>query len=103
VFAWLAANLYQSDPDMLTAILDRFELTANGYEMEIVLPSIQCPVLLLQADPTVGGIMTDAEIERALPLLLRPSHARLVGVSHALHHVHPQPVVAELRAFFGTC
>jgi pimeloyl-ACP methyl ester carboxylesterase len=103
VYAWLAANLYQSDPDMLTAILERFDVTATGYEMNAVLPAIRCPVLLLQADPTTGGIMTDVEIEHALPQLAQPSHVRLEGESHALHHVHPEPVVTALKAFFGSC
>ena len=103
VFAWLAANLYQSDPDMLTAILDRFDSTAAGYELGTVLPAIRCPVLLLQADPTAGGLMTTMEIEQAIPMLARPSHVRLPGESHALHHVHPEPVVAALKVFFGSC
>jgi pimeloyl-ACP methyl ester carboxylesterase len=100
VYAWLATNLYQSDPDMLTAILERFESTAAGYEMEAVLPAIRCPVLLLQADPTAGGLMTDAEVEQALPLLARPSHIRLEGVSHVLHNQRKEPVLTALKAFF---
>lgn len=103
VYAWLAANLYQSDPDMLTAILERFEDTAAGYEMNTVLPAIRCPVLLLQADPIVGGLMTDVEVAQALPQLTKSSHVRLEGESHALHHVHPQPVVTALQAFFRSC
>jgi pimeloyl-ACP methyl ester carboxylesterase len=102
VFAWLAANLYQSDPDMLTALLERFEVTTTGYEMDAVLPAIRCPVLLLQADPAAGGLMADMEIEQAIPMLARPGHVRLHGESHALHHVHPEPVVAALRGFFGS-
>ena len=88
---------------MLTAILDRFEATAVGYEMGGVLPAIKCPVLLLQADPAAGGLMTDAEVEQALPQLARPSHVRLEGESHALQHVHPEPVVTALKAFFQSC
>jgi pimeloyl-ACP methyl ester carboxylesterase len=101
VYAWLASNLYQSDPDLLTAILDRFDATAAGYEMSTVLPAIPCSVLLLQADPAAGGLMTDAEVAAALPHLARPSHVRLPGVSHALHHVHPEPVITALNTFFS--
>jgi len=100
VFAWLATNLYQSDPDMLTAILERFDATADGYEKETVLPAIQCPVLLLQADPLTGGLMTDVEVAQGLPLLARPTHVLLVGVSHVLHNERPELVVAALKAFF---
>ncbi len=103
VFTWLATNLAQSDPDTLTALLARFEATAAGYEMRLVLPAITCPVLLLQADPAAGGLMTDAEVEQALPLLAKPSHRRLEGVSHVLHNERKAPVVAALRAFFQSC
>ena len=68
-----------------------------------ILPQIQCPVLLLQADPAAGGLMTNAEVEQALHLLARPSHVQLEGVSHALHHIHPAPVAAAIKAFLQSC
>lgn len=100
VFGWLATNLYQHDPDVLTALLDRFESTALGYEMNAVLPIITCPVLLLQADPAAGGLMTDEEVKGALQLLARPSHIRLEGVSHVLHNERKEPIVQALQTFF---
>jgi pimeloyl-ACP methyl ester carboxylesterase len=103
VYTWLAANLQQNDPDMLTALLDRREATAAGYEMNSVLPSIQCPALLLQADPTAGGLMTDREVELALPLLDRSQHIRLQGISHILHMERKEPIVQALKAFFHSC
>ncbi len=100
VYAWLAANLLHNDPDMLTALFERFEATTAGYEMTRVLPSIQSPVLLMQADPTAGGLMTDREVEQALPLLQRGQHVRLAGVSHVLHNERKEPVVQALAEFF---
>ena len=103
VYAWLATNLQQNDPDMLTALLDRYETTVAGYEMQSVLPGIRCPVLLLQADPTAGGLMTDREVELALPLLARSQHVRLPGISHILHNERQEPIVEALQAFFQSC
>jgi len=103
VYTHLATDLLQNDPDMLAALLDRFERTAAGYEMKSVLPSIRCPVLLLQADPTAGGLMTDREVELALPLLDRPQHIRLQGISHILHLERKEPIVQALEAFFQAC
>ena len=103
MYPWLATCLQQNDPDMLTALLDRFETTTAEYEMNSVLPSIQCPVLLLQADPTAGGMMTDREVELALPLLDRPRHIRLQGISHILHIERKEPIVQALKAFFQSC
>ena len=62
----LAENLYHQDPDILSAILDRFNDTVAGYEMELIFPKIKCPTLLLQADPTTGGLMTNEEVQQAL-------------------------------------
>ena len=97
---WLAPNLYHQDPDMLTAILERFDETAAGYELASVLPAIPCPVLLLQADPLTGGLMTDQEVAEALPHLARPQHVKLAGLSHVLHNERKEPVVAALEHFF---
>lgn len=94
-----AINVYQTDPGMLTVLLDDFDNTAAGYDMESLLPSIHCPVLLLQADPTSGGVMTDANVERALALLARPSYVRLEGVSHVLHNEQKEPVLQAITAF----
>ena len=103
VYAWLAANLQQNDPDMITALFDRFEITAAGYEMAAVLPGICCPVLLLQADPATGGLMTDREVELALRLLNQARHVRLTGMSHVLHNERKEPVVQVLQDFFSSC
>jgi pimeloyl-ACP methyl ester carboxylesterase len=98
-FPWLVQCLRQSDPDMLTALIDQFEATATGYEMEQYMPAIKCPVLLLQADPNGGGLMTDDEVRQALALLQKPAHTRLEGVSHILHNQHKGPAVTAIRAF----
>ena len=100
---YAGANLYQSDPDILTALIERFDQTAAGYEAGAVLPQVRCPVLLLQADPAGGGLMTNAEVEQALHLLAWPRHVQLEGIPHALHHIHPVPVAAAIKAFLQSC
>ena len=101
VYEWIATNLYYNDPDMLSAIVDDYERTMAGYEMDTLLPGIQCPVLLLRADPACGGIMTDADVERALTLLPKPTHIRFTGVGHYL--IDPkEPVLAAIRDFFAS-
>jgi pimeloyl-ACP methyl ester carboxylesterase len=80
VYKWIATNLYYTDPDMLVAVHQE-HFTAD-YEMEKVLPAIRCPVLLLQADPDVGCVMTDDEVARALPLLAHPKYVRVEHTSH---------------------
>lgn len=99
VFQWIATNLSQHDPNMLTMLLDEFSSVATGYEMEALFPAIHCPVMLLQADPSSGGLMTDAEVECAMTLLPQPSHVRLQGISHVLHNEQKDPVLAAILNF----
>ena len=101
VFRWLAENLYRHDPDMLTMLLDDFERVAAGYHMQTVLPAIRCPVLLLQADPAAGGIMGDAEVRQALPLLAQGTHVQLTGLSHVFHNERKEPVVQTIEEFLA--
>jgi pimeloyl-ACP methyl ester carboxylesterase len=98
-FPWMADNLFQHDPRMLTALLEDFAMVVAGYEMETLLPQIGCPVLLLQADPGCGGVMTDTEVQRASALLAQPSHIRLTGISHALYHEQKDPVLDAIVRF----
>ena len=99
---WLAQSLYQNDPDMLTFLIDETDRTAVGYDMVVVLPSIRCPVLLLQADPKAGGFLTDAEVEQGLPLLSQPTHVLLEGISHRLHNEQKDPVLRAIMDFLAS-
>jgi pimeloyl-ACP methyl ester carboxylesterase len=103
VFEWLARRLYQNDPDMLSALIDRFDITATGYEMERMLPAIECPVLLMQADPSVGGLMTDGDVEQGLARLKQPQHVKFERVSHEFHMERKEPVFEALKTFFESC
>ncbi len=101
-FPWMAENLSKQDPGVLGALLDDFDATAEGYEMDTLLPKIECPVLLIQADLAYGGLMTDAEVERAFSLLRHPNHVKLKGIGHGLHGESKQPVVDAMKDFLGS-
>lgn len=100
-FPWMALNLLQHDPAMLSMLLDEFAAVTAGYEPEAILPQIRCPVLLLQADPQRGGLLFDDEVQRALPLLKAPQHVRLRGIGHGLHGEQPAPVLDAIAAFLS--
>jgi pimeloyl-ACP methyl ester carboxylesterase len=64
-------------------------------------PLVSQPVLLLQADDTRGGVLSDAA---AADFVARQPHARLVklvGASHALHASHPVEVARAILEFGG--
>jgi pimeloyl-ACP methyl ester carboxylesterase len=101
-FTFQATNLHRQDPDMLAAVLAGPGVMLEGYDPETLLPAITCPVLILQADPGAGALLSDREVERALRLLLRPTHLRLEGVGHELHGTHPQRVLEAISSFVET-
>ena len=81
-YEYLALRLIDHDPDVLGMILDDYDTVAAGYEMDKILPKIQCPVLLMQADSNAGGAMADAEVVRAMSLLRNGQHVKFSGLSH---------------------
>jgi pimeloyl-ACP methyl ester carboxylesterase len=101
VYLHLAERLYQHDPDVLGMLLEDFDHTAAGYEMETLLPVIRCPVLLLQADPAAGAAMSDTEVERAMQLLKQPTHVRFAGLSHLMNIEDPQAVLQAIESFLS--
>jgi pimeloyl-ACP methyl ester carboxylesterase len=95
----LAERLYLHDPDMLGMLIEDYENVAAGYDIETVLPAIHCPVLLVQADPSSGGALTDEDVQRALPLLDDPTHLRFSGMDHMLLYDPKGPPMQAVNAF----
>jgi len=100
VYEDLATRLYYNDPDMLTALLDDHANTTAGYDMEVLLPAIRCPVLLLQADPEAGARMASADVARALSLLAHGQHVQLEGIGHLLFSPRKEPALSTIIDFF---
>jgi pimeloyl-ACP methyl ester carboxylesterase len=84
-FAFHAESLHRVDPDTLTSLLAGPQALLEGYDPHVLLPAIACPVLLLQADPDLGGVLTDADVSLGRQLLSNVQVARLAGIDHALH------------------
>jgi pimeloyl-ACP methyl ester carboxylesterase len=97
----LAERLYRHDSDMLGMLIEDYENVAAGYDMETVLPAIHCPVLLVQADPSTGGALSDEEVQRALPLLADPTHLRFSGMDHMLLYDPKGQPMEAVKAFLS--
>ena len=97
----LAERLYLHDPDMHGMLIEDYENVAAGYDMETMLPAIHCPVLLVQADPSAGGALTDEDVQRALPLLADPTHKRFSGMDHMLLYDPKGPPMVAVNTFLS--
>ena len=82
--AW-AETLSQVDPDVAQYHAEgRLDEYVQHVDLETALRQIACPILLVQADPAHGGVISDDDVGHALSLLSGGSHAKLEGVGHDL-------------------
>jgi pimeloyl-ACP methyl ester carboxylesterase len=81
----LAAVLYKMDPGVL-------EYHASGhagefleaFEFDQYLKNIQCPMLLVQGNPELGGMMTDVAVQQVKSIVPTTEHAFLKDYGHDL-------------------
>lgn len=98
-FCFRANTIIQIDPEALTADIDRFDETYAEYIPDQLFPEIQCPVLLLQANPNLGGLVRDCDVMKALSLLPNAFHVKINSVGHYLHMLDKDPVAKAVISF----
>jgi pimeloyl-ACP methyl ester carboxylesterase len=78
-----AKSLSQVDADViLYHAQGRLDEYVEQVDVDAALQRITCPVLLLQADPSHGGVNSDEAAEHALALLPDGLHVPLPGMGH---------------------
>ena len=94
---WWARCLESVDPDTFAMTLDQSSF--QEWDGETVLRQIRCPTLLLQANPELGGLMSDTDVERALELVPNASHVRFPTLGHALYIQQAEPILRAVNDF----
>jgi pimeloyl-ACP methyl ester carboxylesterase len=80
-----AKTLSMLDPGVLDYHADgRADEYLVGFDLDEMLPKITCPVLLVQGNPDLGGMMTDASVDYALAELPDATHVLIEGAGHDL-------------------
>jgi pimeloyl-ACP methyl ester carboxylesterase len=92
-----AERLTQVDPEALRTFMEHRHM--DGYDLDGVLRSVRCPVLLIQTDPALGSALEDPDAEHALALLLDASLVKLPGVGHMAHSSKPGALLREIERF----
>jgi pimeloyl-ACP methyl ester carboxylesterase len=91
---WKAECLRQMDREMLRNVAEARPLGHS--DPKDLLSRIACPVLLVQADPTVGGVLPDAYLAGLLPSDGRVKVERLAGCGHNTNRDHPQELLGAV-------
>ncbi len=91
------ASLRQVDPAVL---LDgqREQIFADFFVSE-VLPKIKCPSLLIQGNPSLGGVVEDEQVLQAMNLLSQGTHVFVPDMEHNLHKTQPQTYFTLVSQF----
>ncbi len=95
--AWSAECLQHLDAEVLTPIVEGRWL--DGFNVAELLSRICCPALLLQADPSAGGALLDADAEWAMAAMPIGKRVRFPGVGHQLHATCPEKVLHAIEEF----
>lgn len=98
---WSANCLRSVDPDVFTPLIEGRWL--HGYDRHRIFRSIQCPTLLLQADPSSGGALSDADAFEAASMIAACTHVRFLGRGHQLHRDHPDAFLSAIDEFTAHC
>ena len=82
--AW-AKTVSQLDPGTLEFHAEQRAAEFLGkLDMDEVLSRIACPVLLVQADPALGALLTSEAVDHAMSLLADGTHVRIDQTGHDL-------------------
>lgn len=89
--------LLQVDPEAIKAAVDGS--TFQQFDAAAVLARIACPMMVLQANPEFGGLMSDTALSEILKIQPRTRVVRLPLLGHSLHLQRVQPVIDALLPF----
>ena len=85
------------DREVLSPIIEGRWL--EGFDWAAALAKITCPALLLQADLSVGGMLTDDDATEAERLMSDCSRIRLPNIGHQIHWQHTETCLRLLNSF----
>ena len=82
-----AKCLQQLDSAVMTPIASSRWL--DGYDLTTIASRIQCPVLLMQADTNVGGMLIDEDAALIEQLVADVTRVKVSGIGHQIHTAAP--------------
>ena len=97
---WSVTQGLKLDPDTFNPFIE--SAMFDDFDPDSVLSKIECPVLLMQADPEQGGVVTDEAADRLRTAIPDCRHVRFPGVGHRVHKDAPIKFRRVLFDFLDT-
>lgn len=88
---WKAERLAQIDPEILRDVVAGRRRGVQDPKESLA--KIDCPVLLMQADPDKGGILQDEFLAEITPKTGDWTVVKVVGAGHVINRNHPELVL----------
>lgn len=92
-----ASCLNQIDPDVLEPFANG--TWYDGYDLTTYVSHVRCPVLILQADPTAGGMLSDDDATHLTAGLADAMRIRFPNTGHLIHWEAPDATLRHVLAF----
>lgn len=92
--------LHMLDPAAIQSTVEG--RTLSDFDADSVLAQIRCPALILQANPELGGLMSDSAVEKIKSHLPQAEVVRFRLLGHALHTQRAQPVREAVEKFLSS-
>ena len=91
-----AESLGRIDPDVLQPIIEGRWL--EGYDLESLARRVRCPVVVFQADESVGGMLTDPDAAALRKTWQSQCEwIKLQGVGHTIHWAQPDAILEKIQ------
>jgi len=103
-----AELLGADDPDIFTMRIQSldnpevFKEYSMGYDSDVLLPKLNCPVCLLRANPLLGGIIPDEEWVNVKSMVKNLDYVFFEAIGHTMHLTNPIPIQREITRFFSS-
>jgi pimeloyl-ACP methyl ester carboxylesterase len=93
-----AISVTMADPEVWAITIDGTQ--TESWDPDAVLSDAKSPVLLMQANPDMGGALRDVEATRTIDLLEQGRHVKWDDTGHGMHSAQPERFVQLVNAFF---
>nr|BBH92027.1 alpha/beta hydrolase [Thermogemmatispora argillosa] len=90
-----------SKAEVQIAVLDAAHAAIGAFPWRDVFPRIQCPMLLITGDPSLGAIVTAPVARQAVALTRQGQLVEIAGAGHNIHRDRYDQMMRAVKAFLS--